>query len=135
MLPQTPAITRRLLIQDLILDCRIGVYPQERAAAQRVRLNFDLDVAGERDPSDEDLSKVVDYDQLIGRIRTLVTSRHFGLVEVLAERLAELCLEDARVRRARVRVDKLQAISDAAAVGIEVERQNARPLPRPGGHA
>lgn len=134
MLPPPPAAMRRLVIQDLTLDCRIGVYPHERDAAQRVRLNFDLDVAGEANLAEEDLSRVVDYDQLIGRIRAFATSRHFGLVEVLAEHLAELCLEDVRIRRARVRVDKLQAIPDAAAVGIEVERQNSRPLPRPTGH-
>lgn len=130
MLPEPFASFRRLLITDLILNCRIGVYPHEREASQRVRLNFDLDVLAEADPTGEDLAKVVDYDQLIQRIKAVATSGHVGLVEGLAERLAALCLEDARVRRARVRVEKLEAIPEAAAVGVEVERRNPEPPPR-----
>ncbi len=90
MLPEPFASFRRLLITDLILNCRIGVYPHEREASQRVRLNFDLDVLAEADPTGEDLAKVVDYDQLIQRIKAVATSGHVGLVEGLAERLAAL---------------------------------------------
>ncbi|HCX65995.1 MAG TPA: diguanylate cyclase, partial [Rhodobiaceae bacterium] len=42
--------------------------------------------------------------------------------ETLAERIAGSCLEDARVRVARVRVEKLAAIPEAVSVGVEIER-------------
>jgi dihydroneopterin aldolase len=61
----------------------------------------------------------------------LLGAGHVELVEQLADRIARLCLEDPRVRSARVRVEKLDAIADCAAVGVEIERLN--PLPyRPG---
>jgi dihydroneopterin aldolase len=113
--------TRRVLVRDLVLSARIGVHPHEAQAPQRVRLNLDLRVAeGDRPP--EDLAEVVDYEALVGRVRGLVESGHVKLVETLAERVAALCLEDPRVRAARVRVEKLDAIRDAAAVGVEIER-------------
>lgn len=132
MLAQAPATLQRILITDLVLYGRLGVYEHEKETAQRVRLNLDLEVAAAPDLQDGDLAAVVDYAKLIGRLKALVTSRHFGLAEVLVERLAELCLEDARVRRARVRVEKLDVIPEAAAVGVEVERQNSRPVPAVG---
>jgi dihydroneopterin aldolase len=46
------------------------------------------------------------------------------LVETLAERLCEACLEDKRVVSARVRVEKLDVFPDATSVGVEVERRN-----------
>lgn len=116
---------RRLLVRDLVLSARLGVHPHEAHAPQRVRLNLDLGVAeGERAP--EDLVQVVDYEALVERVRRLVESGHVKLVETLAERVAALCLEDARVRSARVRVEKLDAIPDAAAVGVEIERIRPR---------
>jgi dihydroneopterin aldolase len=71
---------------------------------------------------------VVDYEALVEQVRQLVGSRHVSLVETLAEHIAELCLDDPRVRLARVRVEKLDAIADAAAVGVEILRSNPRPL-------
>ena len=114
--------TRRLLVRDLVLAARIGIHPHEHQAPQRVRLNLDLEVAESSQPLADDLAQVVDYETLIERVRGLVASRHVNLVETLAEQVAALCLDDARVRSARVRVEKLDAIPDAAAVGVEIER-------------
>ena len=114
--------TRRLLVRDLMLAARIGIHPHEHQAPQRVRLNLDLEVAESSQPLADDLAQVVDYETLIERVRGLVVSRHVNLVETLAEQVAALCLDDARVRSARVRVEKLDAIPDATAVGVEIER-------------
>jgi dihydroneopterin aldolase len=118
--------TRHLLVRDLMLAARIGVHPHEHGAPQRVRLNLDLEVAESGEPPADDLAQVVDYEALIERVRRLVASRHVKLVETLAEQVAALCLDDPRVRSARVRVEKLDVIPDAAAVGVEIERINPR---------
>ncbi len=71
----------------------------------------------------DDLARVVDYEAIVNRVREMVAAGHIQLVETLAERLAEACLADARVRVARVRVEKLDVFADAAAAGVEVERR------------
>ena len=120
---------RHLFVRDLVLTCRIGVHPHERDRPQRVRLNLDLAVAEPDQPSRDQLADVVDYAALVERVRGALGARHVNLVETLAEQVAALCLEDPRVRSARVRIEKLEAIADAAAVGVEIER--IRP-PMPG---
>ncbi|MHA1598894.1 MAG: dihydroneopterin aldolase, partial [Alphaproteobacteria bacterium] len=45
-------------------------------------------------------------------------------VETLAEDIAAMCLDDARVRSARVRVEKLDVFVEVASVGVEIERFN-----------
>jgi dihydroneopterin aldolase len=45
------------------------------------------------------------------------------LVETLAERMAAVALEDPRVERARVTVEKPDAFPDVAGVGVVVERR------------
>ena len=117
-----------LFVHDLVLTARIGVHPHEHRAPQRVRLSLDLGVI-DSGQAPAALAAVVDYDALTGRVRRLVQEGHVLLVEQLAERLARLCLDDPRVRTVRVRVEKLDAIADCAAVGIEIERLNPRRYP------
>ena len=119
---------RHLFVHDLVLAARIGVHRHEHQAPQRVRLNLDLGVV-DSGQSPAALAAVVDYEALIGRVRRLVQEGHVELVEQLAERLARLCLDDPRVRSVRVRVEKLDAIADCAAVGVEIERLNPRRYP------
>jgi dihydroneopterin aldolase len=116
---------RHLFVHDLVLACRIGVHAHERDRPQRVRLNLDLAVA-ETDQPPRRLADVVDYAALVERVRGALSEGHVELVETLAERVAALCLEDPRVRSARVRVEKLEAVADAAAVGVEIERIKPR---------
>lgn len=124
--------TRRMFIRDLTLVASIGVYSHEREARQRVRINVELAVQddGARNISRpavgaDDLARVVDYEAIVNRIRAITTTGHIQLVETLAERLAETCLIDARIRRVLVRVEKLDVFADAAAVGVEIDRRNS----------
>jgi dihydroneopterin aldolase len=48
---------------------------------------------------------------------------HINLVETLAERVAEICLVPDDARDVRVRVEKLDIVPDAAAVGVEIHRK------------
>jgi dihydroneopterin aldolase len=122
-------VARQMFVRDLVLAASIGVYPHEHAVPQRVRINLDLAIADD-DPAQlsrapvgrDELARVVDYEELVVRVRQLVAAGHVQLVETLAERIAEACLTDRRVLNARVRVEKLDVFADAAAVGVEIER-------------
>lgn len=119
-----PASTRRIFVRDLVLDCLIGVNRAERDGRQRVRINLSLDVL-ETAPAEHDrLADVVNYDTLVVRIRALTRAGHVNLVETFAERVAAICLDDRRVRRASVRVEKLDVFADSESVGVEIERKN-----------
>jgi 7,8-dihydroneopterin aldolase/epimerase/oxygenase len=115
--------THRTIVRGLVLSSSIGVYDDERLAPQPIRVDLELGVISPDDPTAEELGQVVDYAALTRRVRELVGSRHFDLVETMAEALAALCLEDQRVISARVRIEKPNAIPDAAGVGVEVERR------------
>lgn len=123
--------TRRMFVRDLILQARIGVYAHEQGRAQRVRVNLDLAVEDDGAANisrsavgADDLGRVVDYDILVSNVREIVAAGHVQLVETLAERIAEACLHDLRVRVARVTVEKLDVFPDAASVGVEIERRS-----------
>jgi dihydroneopterin aldolase len=119
---------RHVFIHDLELAASIGVHSHEKAATQRVRINLDLAVReGDASAIDDNLANVVCYERVVAKTRRLVAAGHVNLVETLAERIAAMCLEDRRVRVARVRIEKLDAIPDAASVGVEIERYAVMP--------
>ncbi len=123
---------RHVFIRDMVLPAQIGVTASEKRASQRVRINVDLAVEddGARRLSHERvgqdrLARVVDYEPIAAAVRRIVSEGHVGLVETLAERIAEACLTDRRVLIARVRIEKLDVFADAASVGVEIERRRA----------
>lgn len=114
---------RHVFVRDLVMSCSIGVHGFEKDGPQRVRINLDLAVR-EGSEIGDDIANVVCYEGIVSGIRALVGEGHVNLVETLAERIAAMCLEDARVRVARVRVEKLDVFPDATSVGVEIERFN-----------
>lgn len=119
---------RHVFIRDLTLSASIGIYGHEKEHRQSIRINVDLAVReGDISAVDDDISNVVCYEEVATRIRRLVDGGHVNLVETLAERIAALCLQDRRVRLARVRVEKMEVFPDVTSVGVEIERVSLLP--------
>jgi dihydroneopterin aldolase len=112
---------RHVFIRNLELPAHIGVYAREEGRTQKVRINVDLATDDIADAGDM-LENVVDYHAVEKRIRAIISEGHVRLAETLAERIAAACFEDSRVRTVRVRVEKLEALTSAESVGIEIER-------------
>ena len=126
----TPASTAlrgesRVFVRDLVMTAKIGLHQHERLAEQRVRINLDLTVA-DNPAIDDDYDNVVCYGGLVTGVRRVIGAGHVNLAETLAERIADMCLEDRRVLSARVRVEKLDVFPEAASVGVEIERFQRR---------
>ncbi|HEX6866185.1 MAG TPA: dihydroneopterin aldolase [Caulobacteraceae bacterium] len=108
----------KVFVRGLALQAEVGVYPHERGRLQPLIVDVELDVAA---AGFERLADTVNYETIAAAARELAASGHIELVEVFAEQLAERCFADPRVTRARVRVEKPQALApDAAAAGVEI---------------
>jgi len=116
---------RHVFVRDLTLPANIGVHKHEKEKRQRVRINLDLGVIEGAAAPEDHLADVVCYEEIVDGVRAVVGAGHVNLVETLAERVAEVCLSDPRVRVARVRIEKLDVFDDVASVGVEIERRNA----------
>jgi len=125
--PEAPetAPTYRILVRDLILPWRIGVRRHEIDRRQRVRINLDLIVLEQTDPAADNYSDVVCYERIIERIRQMAEAGHVKLAETVAHNIASMCLTEPNAMEVTVRVEKLEAIHDAASVGVEITRNRA----------
>lgn len=130
MLLKTPRIAdgraglRHVFVRDLVVDASIGVHGHEHMKKQRIRVNLDLAVKETDRALNDNLYNVVCYEKVVAGVKDILERGHVNLVETLAEDIAEMCLADGRVRSARVRVEKLDVLPDAASAGVEIERFN-----------
>ena len=109
-----------VFIRNLEVLARIGVHGHEHGKPQPVRVNVWLTC---RTSAESDkLDSVVDYEAVADTIRAIVATGHINLAESLAERIASSCLEDKRVEKARIRVEKLHALQGTESAGVEIER-------------
>jgi dihydroneopterin aldolase/D-erythro-7,8-dihydroneopterin triphosphate epimerase len=112
----------RIHIRNLALRCIIGVYPEERKDRQDVRINVSLDCNAPEAGRTDCLEDAVDYKRISKGIISMVEESEFNLIETLAGRVADICLEDERVQTATVIVDKPGALRFAESVAVEVRR-------------
>ncbi|MCE5259787.1 MAG: 2-amino-4-hydroxy-6-hydroxymethyldihydropteridine diphosphokinase [Chloroflexi bacterium] len=120
----------RILIKDLLVRIIIGVNDDERRSRQDVLINVVMEVdtlpAGVSDNIDDS----VNYRTVAKRIIQLAEHSRYYLVERLAHELAGLCLEDPRVQRVTLQVEKPNALRFAESVGVEVTRAQPRIVQR-----
>jgi len=114
----------RIFVRDLVLTGLIGVHSHEQDQPQRIQFNVDLLSEDGCITADDNIANVVSYEDIVSGIKNLLARGHVGLVETLAEEIANMCLSDGRVRMVRVRVEKLDVFDEAASVGIEIERRH-----------
>ncbi len=112
----------RILIQDLKVQCIIGVNEDERHRKQDVVINITLDTDLSRPGQTDRFEDTVDYRAVKKEVVTLVESSRFFLIEALAEAIAALCLQNRSVSGVTVRVDKPGALRFARSVAVEIER-------------
>ena len=115
------ARTMKVFVRDLVLAARIGVYQHEKLSTQRVRINLEL-LCTEHPAINDDLNNVVNYAEIVAQVRSIIDAGHINLVETLADRVAQVCLDDRRVQTAKVRIEKLDVFEEADSVGVEIER-------------
>lgn len=118
------AAADRITITGLRVTGYHGVLPRERRDGQE----FVVDAAVELDLSaaarSDALADTLDYGTLAQRLAAVVAGEPVALLEVLAQRLAEVCLADDRVSACEIRLHKPHAPIplDFADVAVEIRR-------------
>jgi len=106
-----------VFVRGLRVEAGIGVHDHELGRLQPLVIDVTLDLA----PAPvERLADTINYETIAQAARAIVAAGHVGLVETFAERLALACLEEARVQRCTVRIEKPGALDGAAAPGCEI---------------
>ncbi|HMO50053.1 MAG TPA: dihydroneopterin aldolase [Kiritimatiellia bacterium] len=116
-------ISDKIYVRDLSLRCIIGIFPEERKNRQDVVVNLVLEGCFSEAAKTDNIEYTANYKTITKRIIQLVEESAFFLIETLAEQIAGVCLDDPRVHRATVTLDKPGALRFARSVAVEVTRE------------
>ncbi len=113
----------KTFIKDLLVRGIIGVNDWERKKPQDILINVTVFSDASRAGESDDIRDCVDYSALAKKIQAHAETAARLTVEALANDLVNICLEQAGVRKAIVRVEKPGAVRFAKSVGVEIERK------------
>ena len=112
----------KIYIRDLSIRCIIGVNEDERTEKQDVVINVILFTDTRKAGQTDALEDSVDYKKVKKAILSLVESSEFLLIEKLADEIAKICLDDSKVQKVNVTVDKPGALRYTRSVAVEIVR-------------
>ncbi len=111
-----------VFIRALKVDTVIGIYDWERKIRQTVVLDLEMGCDVKKAALSESIEDAVNYKEVSKRLYDFIESSSFQLVETLAERCAEIILEEFSVPWVRLTLNKIGAVSSASGVGVIIER-------------
>lgn len=112
----------RIFIKDLIARGIIGVNQWERSVLQEIRISLELFLDLQPAGISDRIEDTVSYSDIAKKALNIAETAQRLTVEALANDLAEMCLQDARVKKVRVQVEKPGAVRFSSSVGVEIER-------------
>jgi FolB domain-containing protein len=112
----------KIIIKNILARGIIGIHDWEREKPQDILINIELSSATRKTDSPDDITECIDYSKVTKRVLNLAENAKRFTLEVLAEDIANLCLEDQRVLKTTVRVEKPGAVRFSDSVGVEIER-------------
>lgn len=111
----------KIFLRGMKADTLIGVYDWERKQHQTLILDLDIGVPPQAALSD-DIADTVHYGNVCEAVRESLGKQSFLLLEMLAEHVAQLILNDFGALWVRVRIVKPGILPDVKEVGVEIER-------------
>jgi len=113
---------RKVIIKNLILNIFIGIHNFEKKKKQRVRFNIEVVTNPNIKPNNKDLATILNYEDLINKIKLLVKKQHHELIEDLAENIFEIIFQNRLVKKTSIKIEKLDIIKNSESVGIEFSK-------------
>lgn len=99
----------QIALTGLTVFGRHGVYAHERENGQEFTIDVRLGMQLRQTAASDDVADTVHYGELAEKIAAVVGGEPVNLIETLAERIADVALDDQRVHFASVTVHKPHA--------------------------
>lgn len=111
-----------IFLYELQVETTIGIWDWERKIRQLVSIDLEMGADIKRAAEKDSVESTLNYKAVAKRVQQFVLESEFQLVETLAEKIAELVLQEFAVPWIQVRVSKPRAISGARDVGVLIYR-------------
>ena len=116
---------KKILINELILDLKLGYYDFEKEKPQKVKFSLEIDYEDKKPTSDKDIKSIVNYGQVVKLIKKLTKNKHYNFLETLAEDVFDVLFKDKRIGKIMLKIEKLEILKDCSSVGIQIIKKRS----------
>jgi len=116
---------KKILINELILDLKLGYYEFEKEKSQKVKFTLEVDYRDKKPTNDKDLKSIVNYSKIVKLIKKLVKNKHYNFLETLAEDVFDELFKDKRIDKITLQIEKLEIMKDCLSVGIQISKKRS----------
>ena len=109
--------SKKVIIKDLILLLSVGIHKFEKLKKQNVKFNVEITTDPNLKP---DVKTIVNYESIINDIKKLTKEKHFELLESLSESIFDEMFKNKKIKKVKLKIEKLDIIKETKSVGIEV---------------
>ena len=109
-------------INQLAVNCIIGVYPKERRQPQPLLISVDIGTDFTVAAQEDDISKTINYDEVSSHITQIAEQGKFKLIETLAEHIAHYILTLPNTYKVTINLEKTNALTYATSASVTLER-------------
>ena len=113
---------RKVIIKNLVLNMFIGIHDFEKKKKQRVRFNIEVITNPFVKPNNKDLKTILNYEEIIYKIKDLVKKEHHELLEDLAENIFTIIFQNRLAQKVKIKIEKLEIIKNSESVGVEFSK-------------
>lgn len=113
----------KIYIRDLLLRCIIGINEEERSKKQDVIFNITIYTNLKKPCHSDRIEDSIDYKVIKKEIIELVENSSYLLIEKLAEKISEICLNHDKIVMVDVVLDKPGALRFCKSVAVEITRE------------
>ena len=109
--------SKKIIVKDLILLLSVGIHQFEKLEKQRVKFNIEITTDPNLKP---DIKSIINYESVISDIKRLTKKTHFELLESLSESIFDEIFKNKKIKKIKLKIEKLDIIKETSSVGIEV---------------
>jgi dihydroneopterin aldolase len=111
-----------VIVKGLRLDASIGVFEWEKQIKQALIFDLELFADFTAALSSDDIADAVDYAAVCQEIETLLTRKHYQLLEHLAGEISRSLLENFAIQAVSLVIHKPGAVANTEHVGVRLFR-------------
>ena len=116
---------KKILINELTLDLKLGYYDFEKEKAQKVKFSLEIDYEDKKPTNDKDIKYIVNYGTVVNLITKLLKKKHYNFLETLAESVFDELFKDKRIAKIMLKIEKLEILKECSSVGIQITKKRS----------
>ena len=109
-------------IKNLKVQTIIGVFDWEKEQERDLFINLELHFDGDKSANSDDIKDTLDYDSISKTLIAETAKTRFDLIEKLSTHLLDFIMQDERIQKAIIEIDKPGAVKEAESVSVVEER-------------